>query len=901
MAQPEYWNDSSSTDTDEEWEEDAQMFALLVQQANASSSSIPRSKAPNIDIGRVEGNTRLIPDYFSDNPTYPEEMFKRRFRMSRNLFIRIVYDFNTRYPYFQQQYDAVGLPSFSPIQKCTAALRQLAYGITSDTFDEYVRMGDSTSLQCLNNFVLGIIQMYGKIYLRKPTYEDIQQLYAVHEERHGFPGMLGSLDYMHWEWANCPVAWQGQYHRGDKPHPSVILEAAASQDAWIWHALFGCPGAMNDLNVLNHSPLFEDVYDGKAPDRTFQVNGANYKNGYYLGDEIYPEWATFVKAFSYQEYAKRIKFKGDQEAARKDIERAFGILQKRWNIVKQPARVMEVRTMSNIMYACVILHNMIIENKNKAICVVPDDLPDPPNPQLTEEQRMTNLFQAPYLKVMPRCVGVADQPDGLPDAIRKKKAVDDSAWRMAAAVVLFVNSTSYNDGYMKENNQIMSKGKERVTEESDEHDNEEEDDEDVTNHHKRFTANNCSKNGYWVDFRSPKIQSTKVNRRKAKSGVVLCTDFGFSGSSSGEPEKPQDADYSINYTPSLSYELEGLILARFPRSEYWKISFVSRRFAGVVKSGELFKIRREIGFKEPSVFMLASGENCWWAFDQGFSARRRLPVLPSDICFTSGDKESLCAGSHLLVSGREIEGIMIWRYELSMNRWYKGPPMINPRCLFASATCGTSAYVAGGIAVAAGGGGGGTSGTQVVHNTVEKYDPETRSWAPLPRMKKPRKLCSGCYMDNRFYVIGGRNDDGELTCGEFFDPERNQWTVITGMLKDNPVLSCHSPPLIAVVNNELYSIEASSNQLKVYLKDSNSWKQLGSVPVRADYNRGWGVAFKSFGDELLVIGASTVSSSMAIYTCRPEPQSDRLPEWKLLDNGKIRLSHFIMNCSVMVA
>ncbi|KAJ9551623.1 hypothetical protein OSB04_015668 [Centaurea solstitialis] len=94
--------------------------------------------------------------------------------------------------------------------------------------------------------------------------------------------MLGSLDCMHWEWENFPVAWQGQYHRGDKPHLSIILEAAASQDAWIWHAFFGCAGAMNDLNMLNHSPIFEDVYNGIAPDRSFQVNGATYKHGYYL-------------------------------------------------------------------------------------------------------------------------------------------------------------------------------------------------------------------------------------------------------------------------------------------------------------------------------------------------------------------------------------------------------------------------------------------------------------------------------------------------------------------------------------------------------------------------------------------------------------------------------------------
>ncbi|KAJ9566360.1 hypothetical protein OSB04_002326 [Centaurea solstitialis] len=36
---------------------------------------------------------------------------------------------------------------------------------------------------------------------------------------------------------------------------------------------------------------------------------------------------------------------------------------------------------------------MIIENKNKAICVVPHYLSDPPNPHLTEEQRMANLLE----------------------------------------------------------------------------------------------------------------------------------------------------------------------------------------------------------------------------------------------------------------------------------------------------------------------------------------------------------------------------------------------------------------------------------------------------------------------------------------------------------------------------
>ncbi|KAL3636686.1 hypothetical protein CASFOL_018985 [Castilleja foliolosa] len=361
--------------------------------------------------------------------------------------------------------------------------------------------------------------------------------------------------------------------------------------------------------------------------------------------------------------------------------------------------------------------------------------------------------------------------------------------------------------------------------------------------------------------------------------------------------QPQDADYHYSHMeiPSLSYELESLIFARFPRSEYWKLTSVNKRCLSLIKTGELYKIRKELGFREPSVFMFASGETSWWAFDRAFNSRKKLPILPSDPSFTSGDKETLSAGTHLLVSGHEIDGLVIWRYELASNKWFKGPSMISPRCLFASATCGDRAYVAGGRSASL------SRGVEV-HDTAERYDPESRSWDPLPRMKKKRELCAGFYMDGKFYVVGGRNKDGELTCGEFYDERNNKWELIPDMLKDDPVQSSHSPPLLAVVNNELYSLEASTNQLKVYLKKTNTWRQLGRVPLRADCNRGWGVAFKSLGDELLVIGASSdFHNHMAIYTCCPDPESSRL-NWKAIDCGNSnRLSNFILNCSVMVA
>nr|GEW77353.1 RNA-directed DNA polymerase, eukaryota [Tanacetum cinerariifolium] len=59
----------------------------------------------------------------------------------------------------------------------------------------------------------------------------------------------------------------------------------------------------------------------------FQVNGRTYKQGYYLADGIYRTWSTFVKTFSIARDEKTLKFKRVQESARKDIERAFGVLQ----------------------------------------------------------------------------------------------------------------------------------------------------------------------------------------------------------------------------------------------------------------------------------------------------------------------------------------------------------------------------------------------------------------------------------------------------------------------------------------------------------------------------------------------------------------------------------------------
>lgn len=386
--------------------------------------------------------------------------------------------------------------------------------------------------------------------------------------------------------------------------------------------------------------------------------------------------------------------------------------------------------------------------------------------------------------------------------------------------------------------------------------------------------------------------------RKYYTSQCLDRNQMFSSGSHGEPE---DADYSILpqcsdeleavLFPRIPIELETMILARTGILEYKKLSSLSKRISQVIGNGDLLKERRMNGIREVSVFMLASGEENWRAFNQQFTMHKSLPRLPSDDVFKSGDKESLCAGTHLLVCGHDFGGPVIWTYEAVMDEWYKGPSMVEHRCLFASASCGDFAYAAGGIGLE----------TNDVLCSAEKYDPVTKSWDLLPKMKEERKMCAGAYMDNKIYVVGGQDKNGDgLTCAEVFDLEKKMWVKIPGML--NGLTTSQSPPLLAVVNNDLYLFETSSNSLMVYLKDCNSWKNVGPVPVRADLNRGWGIAFKSLGNELLVIGSSNISpSGRGIYTCCPNPNSEN-QKWVLRDgSGESNRSHFIMNCTIMVA
>ncbi|CAM8919454.1 unnamed protein product [Rhodiola kirilowii] len=335
--------------------EDNRLLELYHEVYGQSSRSAPRK---SIFRDRESGHQRLENDYFSPNPVYFEEIFRRRFRMGRHVFLRIVEALSNFDPYFRQRVDACGEKGLSSLQKCTAAIRILAYGVSADAVDDYVRIGETTAIECVKKFASDVIMIFESEYLRKPNSDDIQRLLQMGEAR-GFPG----IDCMHWQWKNCPKAWKGMFMSGHKGVATILLEAVASSDLWIWHAFFGVAGSNNDINVLDRSPVFDEVLQGRAPEVNYTIDGNNYNMGYYLTDGIYPEWVTFVKTIPRPQGENRKLFSKYQESQRKDVERAFGVLQSHFAIVRGPSRFWDKADPGRIMRACIIIHNMIVEDE----------------------------------------------------------------------------------------------------------------------------------------------------------------------------------------------------------------------------------------------------------------------------------------------------------------------------------------------------------------------------------------------------------------------------------------------------------------------------------------------------------------------------------------------------------
>ncbi|XP_070665184.1 uncharacterized protein [Malus domestica] len=299
---------------------------------------------------RAITRANLMNNYFNLNSVYTEEDFRRRFRMRRHVFKRFV----------------MSCRSIHSFDKSGTEQATLVYK------DEY---------------------------LREPNQEDLNRLVRKAEDR-GFWGIIGSLDCMHWDWKKCPTGWQEGFC-GRLRKPTVVLDAVALYDTWIWHAFFGVPGSQNEITILECSPIFNRLTEGKPPQLDYYINDRKYNMGYYLANGIYPKWATLVQAIpNPMNDVEKLFTLHHQKAYGKDVERAFGILQAQWKIISEPVKAWSRENLDSVMMSGIILHNMIVEDERDGyIDGESDDDQEDPN---RSKRAHTKIYDGPNLPFNPR-------------------------------------------------------------------------------------------------------------------------------------------------------------------------------------------------------------------------------------------------------------------------------------------------------------------------------------------------------------------------------------------------------------------------------------------------------------------------------------------------------------------
>ncbi|KAE8887969.1 hypothetical protein PF003_g27982 [Phytophthora fragariae] len=316
-----------SSESDEEsvlrsGSDDDEAFLLLLHSAQKAPIKRKRGgsepgKAANLDRAFQAAHLRLWKDYFCENPTYPEKLFRRRNRMSRALFERLMGAVVEHDADFEH-----------------AAVRMLVCGCAAGSLDDVVKGAESTLLAYTKKFYRAVVEVFEEEYLREPTCDDIERQ-LERSAALGFPGCLGSLDCMYWAWEMCPIALKGQLKSN------------------------------NDINIINRSALIHhhglkhDLYDSFA----YVAGEKEFHQLYYLVDGIYPSYACFMATIFRPSSQKGKLYAKRQESIRKDVERTFGVLRGKFRILKLPSRIWYGEEMLDVMKACVIIHNMIIEDK----------------------------------------------------------------------------------------------------------------------------------------------------------------------------------------------------------------------------------------------------------------------------------------------------------------------------------------------------------------------------------------------------------------------------------------------------------------------------------------------------------------------------------------------------------
>ncbi|KAK5817323.1 protein ALP1-like [Gossypium arboreum] len=291
-----------------------------------------------------------------NRPDYPEEEFKKAFRMSKSTFDLICDELKA----VIAKEDTTLRNAIPVKQRVAVCIWRLATGEPLRLVSKRFGLGISTCHKLVLEVCSAIRNVLMPKYLQWPDEDSLRKIKQQFEGISGIPNVVGSMYTTH-----IPIiapkisvaAYFNKRHteRNQKTSYSITVQGVVDPTGVFTDVCIGWPGSMTDDQVLEKSALFQRAKNGGLLNGVWVVGNS----GYPLMDWVLVPYNQQHLTWTQHAFNEKI---GEIQKVAKE---AFGRLKGRWCCLQKRTEV-KLQDLPVVLGACCVLHN-ICEMKKEGI------------------------------------------------------------------------------------------------------------------------------------------------------------------------------------------------------------------------------------------------------------------------------------------------------------------------------------------------------------------------------------------------------------------------------------------------------------------------------------------------------------------------------------------------------
>ncbi|KAL1523828.1 hypothetical protein AB1Y20_018749 [Prymnesium parvum] len=304
-----------------------------------------------------------------DEVGYYGKQFRSKFRLPRVLFDDL-YKITTENASFSEKPPGGGHgrgpPRHSTKMKLLVALRILATGMDFSLAEDLVDMSDTCIERFFHSWCAWVADELYPLHVYLAADQELEEDLGVYE-RLGLPGCLGSLDGVHVAWGNYPAPEFGLY-QGKEGYTTVAWLVTCNHAKLIRHVGDPFPGAYNDKTMVQYNDLVQGMRGGTLYAKVeFNLLNENnepitHSGAYLTTDGGLHRYRMFQMPCKWSKNYWAAKRSKRHESIRKDVEGLFGIMKKRFAILRRTFMFNSRELINNVFKTCCVLHNMLLKH-----------------------------------------------------------------------------------------------------------------------------------------------------------------------------------------------------------------------------------------------------------------------------------------------------------------------------------------------------------------------------------------------------------------------------------------------------------------------------------------------------------------------------------------------------------